>query len=151
MTKSETQKLINKIKGYYNSQFFIDNDVLEAWSETLKNYELDDAVDHLQIYLREYPDVAPKPHTFIRGLKTREEKERIRNSKFVIRCNLCQREMPLQEYEEHYEKCLDIQYLVSVAKEKGETCKREDIENQPQRVINGLLQKYVPNYEKSRT
>ena len=52
--------------------------------------------------------------------------------------------MILNDYEEHYDKCLDIQYLVNVAKQKGETLTREDLENQSDRVIQGLLAKYPP-------
>ena len=145
MNKTETTKLLNTIKGYYNTQFFIDEFVISAWTETMKPYELDDAVDHIQVYIKENPDTPPKPHTFKRGLYTHEEKERIRNSKFTVECNLCRRFMPLTEYEEHYGRCLDIQYLVSKAKEKGENLTREDLENQPERIINGLLAKYPPN------
>lgn len=151
MNKTETKKLTDKIKGYYNSQFFVDDYVLEAWYETMKPYDLDDAIDHIQVYIKENPDTPPKPHTFKKGLYTHEEKERIRNSKFTVECNLCRRFMPLAEYEEHYDKCLDIQYLVSKAKEKGENLTREDLENQPERIIVGLLAKYKPGDEGTYT
>ena len=39
MKKNEVNKLVNTIKGYYNSQFFVDDYVLDAWYETLKDYE----------------------------------------------------------------------------------------------------------------
>lgn len=144
MNKVETQKLTNKIKGYYNSLFFVDEYVIDAWYETMKPYDLEDAIEHIQEYVKEFPNDPPKPQTFKRGLYTHDEKVRLRESKFTVECNLCHRFMPLQEYDEHYGKCLDIQYLVSVAKQKGEDYSREDLENQPDRVINGLLNKYQP-------
>lgn len=144
MKKSEVNKLLNKIKGYYNSQFFIDDYVIEAWTESMENYDLEDAEEHLKDYLKEYPDIAPKPHTFIRGLYTHEEKEIIKNSKYTVECNLCHRWMPLSEYENHYGRCLDIQYLISVAKSKGHNLTREELENKREDVINGLLAKYPP-------
>ena len=52
--------------------------------------------------------------------------------------------MSLNDYDDHYGKCLDIEYLVSVAKEKGESTTREDLENCKQEVINKLLNKYEP-------
>lgn len=61
-----------------------------------------------------------------------------------IECNLCHRWMKIQEYDDHYGKCLDIQYLVSVAKKKGENFTREDLENCRQEVIDKLLAKYPP-------
>ena len=144
MNKTEAKKLTDKIKGYYNSQFFVDDYVLEAWYETMKPYDLDDAIEHIQTYVKEFPDIPPKPHTFKRGLYTHEEKMRIKNSDFTVQCNLCGRWMSLDDYDSHYDKCLDIQYLESVAKQKGETFTREDLENQPDRVIDALLSKYQP-------
>lgn len=144
MNKTEAKKLTDKIKGYYNSQFFVDDYVLEAWYETMKPYDLDDAIEHIQTYVKEYPDIPPKPHTFKRGLYTHEEKMRIKNSDFTVQCNLCQRWMSLDDYDSHYDKCLDILYLESIAKQKGEVFTREDLENQPDRVIDGLLSKYQP-------
>lgn len=144
MKKNEVNQLVNKIKGYYNSQFFVDDYVLDAWYETMQQYELEDALEHLTTYLKENPDYAPKPHTFTKGLLTREEKEMIKNSKYTVECNLCHRWMSIQQYEDHYGRCLDIQYLVSVAKQKGEEFDREDLENCTPQIIDKLLNKYPP-------
>lgn len=144
MTKTEVNKLLNKIKGYYNSQFFIDEYVIDAWYESMKDYDLEDAEKHLKDYLKENPDIAPKPHTFKRGLYTHEEKETMKNAKYTVECNLCHRWMPFSEYERHYDRCLDIQYLVSVAKSKGKDLSREELKNSRDDVINGLLAKYPP-------
>jgi hypothetical protein len=144
MKKTETEKLLNKIKGYYNSQFFIDEYVLDAWNETLKPYELEDALEHIQKYIKECPDIAPKPHTFIKGLLTPEEKSKYRNSDFTVACQLCGRWMPIEEYDSHYGKCLDIEYLINVAKEKGQNITRADLEEYPQTTIDKLLKKYEP-------
>ena len=144
MNKAETKKLTNLIKGYYNAQFFIDDYVLEAWYEQLKPYELEDAIEHIKEYLKQNPDTPPKPHTFTRGLLTPEEKRKYRNSDYTVACQLCGRWMPLQEYDSHYDKCLDIEYLIKVAKERGQDITREDLEFYPQETINKLLKKYEP-------
>ena len=144
MKKTETTKLLNKIKGYYNSQFFIDDFVLDAWAETLEPYDFEDAEEHIKEYLKEYPDIAPKPHTFIKGMLTREQKDARKNSDYLVSCNLCGKWMSLQEYDVHYGRCLDIQYLVSVAKQKGEEYTREDLEQCMTDVINKLIEKYPP-------
>lgn len=144
MNKPETKKLLDIIKGYYNSQFFIDEYVINAWVDAMNPYDLQDAIEHLQTYLKERPDEPPKPHTFKQGLYTHEEKMQIKNSDYTVECNLCHRWMPYGEYEEHYERCLDIQYLISVAKEKGEDITRDYLEGCRQEVINALLNKYKP-------
>ena len=144
MNKQETQKLTNTIKGYYNSQFFIDEFVINAWYEELKEYELQDAIDHIKKYVKEFPDTPPKPHTFIKGLLTREEKQKLANEKYFVQCKLCHKWMGMNEYDEHYGRCLDIEHLVSVAKEKGENLTRNDLEHYKQDIINRLLIKYEP-------
>lgn len=144
MNKNETKKLLNTIKGYYNNQFFVDEYVVEAWTETMQPYDLDDCIEHLQTYLKDNPDTPPKPHTFKRGLYTHEEKMTIKNSDYTVECNLCHRWLSLDEYDSHYGKCLDIEYLVSVAKQKGENFTREDLENCRQDIIDKLLAKYPP-------
>lgn len=152
MNKQETQKLTNTIKGYYNSQFFIDEFVINAWYEELKNYELQDAIDHIKKYVKEFPDTPPKPHTFIKGLLTREQKRQLANEKYFVQCKLCHKWMGMKEYDEHYGRCLDIEYLVNVAKQKGEKISREELEHCKADILNKLLYKYAPKekpiYEK---
>ena len=142
MTKTEVKTLLNKIKGYYNSQFFVDEYVIDAWTESMQPYDLEDALEHIQEYVRDFPDIAPKPQTFKRNLLTREQKIERANANYTISCNLCKRWMTLQEYEDHYDRCLDIQYLLSIAKKKGESFTREQLEDCREEVIRGLLAKY---------
>lgn len=144
MTKNETKELLKTIKGYYNSQFFIEECVVNAWYETMKPYELDDAIEHIKEYIKEFPDIAPKPQTFIKGLLTTEEKIARRNANFTVECNLCHKFMTIEEYDEHYSNCLDIQHLSNVAKQKKEDYSREKLENCTKDIINKLMAKYPP-------
>lgn len=144
MNKVETKKLTDMIKGYYNSTFFIDEFVINAWYETMKPYELDDAIEHIKEWITSYPDTIPKPQTFIKGLLTTEQKIARRNANFTVECNLCHKFMTLEEYEEHYSNCLDIQYLSSVAKKKKEDYSRDKLESCTKEVINKLMAKYPP-------
>jgi hypothetical protein len=68
----------------------------------------------------------------------------MKNTNYTIQCNLCGRWMSVQEYDAHYERCLDIQYLLDIAKQKGEQYTREDLENCRTGVIDKLLEKYPP-------
>ena len=66
-----------------------------------------------------------------------------------VECNLCHRWLKIYEYDAHYGKCFDIEYLVNIAKAKGEDITREDIENCRQDVIDKLLKKYEPKAYKN--
>lgn len=142
MKKNETKQLLNLIKGYYNSQFFVDDFVILAWEKELEPYDLEDAEERLKSYLKEYPDTPPKPHIFIKPMLTHEQKNR--HEDCIVECNLCNRYMPISEYNSHYGRCLDIEYLVSIAKQKGEKYGREDLEQCKQDIIDRLIQKYEP-------
>lgn len=61
-----------------------------------------------------------------------------------VQCPLCGRWMKIPMFDLHYGRCLDIAYLVSVAKKRGEEFTREDLENCKQEVIDKLLVKYPP-------
>lgn len=75
---------------------------------------------------------------------SKQEVEPIDYSSIEVACQLCGRWLPLEEYDTHYEKCLDIEYLIHVAKERGNDITREDLEYYPQETINKLLNKYEP-------
>ena len=144
MNKMETNTLLNKIKGYYNSQFFIDDYILDAWHETLQEYEKEDCIEHIKDYLKENPDTPPKPQTFKKGLLTPEEKRKLRERDYSVACNLCGKWLSLEEYDSHYDKCLDIQYLIGIAKQQGKDLPREDLESAKPEVIRKLMEKYEP-------
>lgn len=75
---------------------------------------------------------------------SKKEIEYVDIYKDKVNCNLCGRLMTIYEYDRHYDKCLDIEYLVSVAKQKGEEFTREDLENCTPTIIDKLLKKYPP-------
>ena len=75
---------------------------------------------------------------------SKKEIEYVDIYKDKVNCNLCGRLMTVYEYDRHYDKCLDIEYLVSIAKQKKEDYIRKDLENCRPAVIEKLLEKYPP-------
>lgn len=143
MNKTETNTLLNKIKGYYNSQFFIDDYILDVWYDTLKPYEKEDCIEHIKEYVKNYPDIPPKPHTFKRGLLTPEEKKALREHNYSVNCNLCHKLMSLDEYDRHYDRCLSTKYLIKrIKEEKGVVPEYNEIFYLPREKFEGLYQKY---------
>lgn len=70
--------------------------------------------------------------------------EPIDYTKIQVACQLCGKWLRIWQYDEHYARCLDIEYLASIAKEKGEDFTREDLEDCRSEVINKLIAKYPP-------
>ena len=59
---------------------------------------------------------------------SKETLEPIDYTSIKVACQLCGKWLRIWEYDSHYEKCLDIEYLVSVAKEHEQDITREDLE-----------------------
>ena len=147
MTKQETLVFIRKIKAYYPI-FKLEEEGIDEWALKLKPYDLEDVVRKFEEHLKgDRAEEPPKLHFLTRYLRTKDEKET--QGEYTIECNLCHKWMTPEEYDIHYEKCLDIQYLENVAKQKGEKFSRKDLENCKEEVIDKLLKKYPPEEVKN--
>ena len=61
-----------------------------------------------------------------------------------ITCPLCHRYVTIKRFDEHYDRCLDISYLMIVSAAKGDPWSREELEAYNQASIDRLLEKYPP-------
>lgn len=144
MTKSEVLKFLSKVKGCYPSQFFLEEDVKREWVERLTPYDLEDVERKFEEHLKgEMSDRPPLVHFITKYLITPEEKRKY-DGEYTVSCNLCGKWMPLSIYDKHYDKCLTIEYLVGIAKRKGEIITREDLEQYDLKTIDRLYEKYKP-------
>ena len=145
MTKQEVKDLINKIKVYYPLFNLDTEEAMNEWLTRLSPYDNKDVLRKLEEHLSgERADNPPKLHFITKYLKTIEEKEKMGND-YLIRCNLCDREMYLSEYDSnHYEKCLTIKTLIPILKEKGEDVDYETLESYDNTTLEKVLLKYMP-------
>lgn len=145
MTKQEIKDFIKKISVYY-PYFKIDSEeAMNEWESKLKDYDNEDVLRKLEEHLAgERADEPPKLHFITKYLKTKEEKEKMGND-YIIRCNLCGREMYLSEYDRsHYDKCLSIYTLIPILASKGEQVTYEMLEIYDKVTIDKLIYKYLP-------
>ena len=145
MREDEVYKLLSKIRIYYQNMSKSD-DVNDEWYKVLKNYDAEDVLGGLDRYLKDEKNRTriPMPQDLIQGLSTTEEKaKRIQqNSGYVVRCNLCQREMSLEHYNEHYGRCLSTMYLISVLKKQGKQVEYELLASLSEEKFNEVYEKY---------
>lgn len=145
MTTTDVQNFIKKIKVYY-PYFSVDSaEALDEWNEKLKPYDADDVYRKLEEHLNgDRADEIPKLHFITKYLKTSEEKERAQND-YLVRCNLCGREMYLEEYDTtHYDRCLTIKTLIPILKERGEDVTYEILDEYDTATLDKVLMKYLP-------
>lgn len=142
MTKQETITFIKKIKAYYPI-FKLEEDAIDEWANRLKPYDYEDVLLKLEEHLSgEKSEEPPKLHFITRYLKTKEEKEKYKGD-YLIRCNLCGREMYLTEYNStHYDKCVLIKALIPILRGRGETVSYESLDEYDYATLDKVWNKY---------
>lgn len=146
MSLNETKEIMQNIKAHYQT-FSIENYVFEEWYKVLKEYDFDDVMEKLVDHLtsNEHKEI-PKVYQLVKYLSTTTEKQNQKeiDSSFKVCCNLCDRWMTMSEYENHYGRCLDIEYLVSKSKKIGKPTTRAELSKLTQTQIQALYEKYKP-------
>lgn len=144
MTLSKTEELLENIKAHYQN-FSITENVVKEWYKVLADYSFSDVIEKLVDHLEsdDYKEV-PQVYRLVKDLKTEEEKEKVNeiNNKILVCCNLCEDWMSMSEYESHYGRCLDIEYLVGASKKVGKPMTRSELNKLPQSKIQALYEKY---------
>lgn len=146
MTLSKTAEVLENVKAHY--QTFVINDVVtKEWHKVLKEYDFEDVINTLVDHLTgdNYKDI-PQVYQLTKNLKTTEEKAKQTeiNNQIKVCCNLCERWMSMTEYEEHYGRCLDKEYLISQSQKVGKPTTRNELDKLNERQILALLEKYKP-------
>jgi len=145
MSEEEVYRLIERVRVYY--QHLSRSDELnDEWYRFLKNYdasEINNAFDNY-LKLERNRNRIPMPQDLTQGLLTLEQKRKRKeqNLGYVVRCNLCQREMSLEHYNEHYGRCLWTMYLMSVFKKQGREVEYELFEQLSESKFNEVYEKY---------
>lgn len=144
MTKQETKELIKKISFYY-PYFKLEEEAFKEWELRLKPYDYEDVLRKFEEHLKgERANEPPKLHFIIKYLRTIEEKSKYKND-YIIRCNLCGKEMTLTEYDNtHYRKCLLIKALIPLLKSKGEDVTYEMLDEYDYLKLDKVWEKYNP-------
>lgn len=114
MSRKEVSDLLEKIQAYRQS-FLITNAVINEWNRVLEPYDYDDVNKKLDEYFKngdnfgKYPDV----YYLIKYLKSHDEK--IKTNGIGVRCQICDRIVNIDNYNEHYDRCSSTEYLCNMS------------------------------------
>lgn len=75
---------------------------------------------------------------------SKEEIRLVDRYKDKVRCNLCNKEMTLENYDKHYDRCLMVTTLVKILKEKGEEVDYETLSQYDSTKLEKIIFKYIP-------
>lgn len=141
MNRVEVTEALGRIKSHY-PYFTVENYVVTEWLRFLKPYDNYDVNQKLDAYFQD--DSKERPPTvkyLMKYLQTPGQKATNSNN-FRIDCQLCHKFMTLDEYNNHYSKCLSINYLLMIFKNKDMNVSREELENLDEKTFRGVYEKY---------
>ena len=146
MDTEQVKEFLKRIDINYQTNWSDNKDIILEWYKDLKNYDLEDVNKSLNYYMKSnYASIPPKRWAILNQIKTTEQKERQNN--LITKCQLCGKSMNMNLYDNHYSKCLDIEFLVKsakkwldkdITKEELESLSKIDIED---KVLK--MQKYI--------
>lgn len=128
MTRDEVKSLFKRIKSNY-STFVADEYKLTEWCKELKDYDETDVHKKLEEHMRssEYGNSEPKLYFLTKYLKTTKEKNK--TEKYLMQCSICKEFILEEQYDKHYERCLDVEYIVKKRKELFDKDTSEELKN----------------------
>jgi hypothetical protein len=109
MTNSEIMELFKKIDVHYNTKYSENKEMVVEWTKYLKKYSAKEVFNSFEYYLKYYPTNPPRMYNLINDLKTLEQKVQEENIKTI--CPYCRESVTMSEYNHHYGRCLDIEYI----------------------------------------
>ena len=111
MTKNEVKTFMLRVKSYYQS-FIIDEFKTNEWFNALKDYDNSEVNKKFEEHLQSetYGQYIPQINYLTKFLKKVGEKKET-TADIFINCSICGKRLPLQEQENHYDRCHDIGYI----------------------------------------
>lgn len=158
MTLSETKELLKRIKSHYQ-EFIVDDYKVKEWYKELQDYDLEDVNKKLESHLRseEYGETIPKLYFLTKYLTPSKDKGKIQ--KFKMCCPLCNEYVPDNEFDNHYDRCLSIEYLSlqsikyknqELDKAKYKSMSKEEFDKKYDSICEYVLKKTENQEEKAR-
>lgn len=115
MIKNEVKEILKRINSNY-PEFVIDEYKQNEWYKELKDYSYEDVMNKLEQHMRsaDYGAYAPKLYFLTKFLT--KESEKGKHIDYNIECRICKKYVNKESYDEHYERCLDVEYITKIRK-----------------------------------
>lgn len=112
MELKDVKMILKRIQVNYPN-FVVDGYVQSEWYRELKDYCLEDVMQKLEQHFRseQYGNSIPKVYFLTKYLKKAKEKKEVDKGRILTTCTLCGDTISLAEFDKHYERCSNIDYL----------------------------------------
>lgn len=145
MSEEEVYEILDRVKVNYQ-HLAMPDELFDEWYNQLKYYAKDEVYKNLDNYFksdRKRRNI-PLVYDLIDGLLTIEQQKTKSKDNFKIDCQLCHRFMTLEEYNNHYDKCLLIKTLIPILQKNGETVDYDSLNEYDYQTLDKVYDKYVP-------
>lgn len=110
MNTKEVKELLEKIDIHYGTEYSTNKNLILEWQKELKKYDSDDVFRKLEEHLKSnFSNIPPKLYFLVKDLKTPKEKLNLNNLNII--CTYCKSIVNVLDYDRHYERCMEIDYI----------------------------------------
>lgn len=151
MKIEDINDFMNRIKNYYQ-EFSIDESKITEWYEQLKIYDIEDLNAKLNNHIRgEYGDRVPTMNYLLKGLIPSKDKGQVKM--YIIECPLCHKEIQLEKFNTHYNRCSAVNYInikskkifnAKINEEQLYKLNQKEFDKIYDRLINKIIDKVSP-------
>ena len=126
MKKNETMEILKRIKSNYQD-FTVDEYKKNEWYKELKDYDFEDVMRKVEEHMRseEYGKFPPKLYFLTKYLQTTVQKNTRTN--YLLQCRICGEYVPEQIYDEHYQRCIDTDFMIRMKEKYSKTKTSKEI------------------------
>ena len=103
-------ELVKKIDIHYNTENHKNSNYIKEWYSVLKKYDKEDVYKSFEHHLKsDFSNITPKLYYLVKDLKTPEQKVELENLHTI--CPYCKERVSMNEFDKHYSRCLDIDFI----------------------------------------
>lgn len=117
MKLNETRYFMERMKVYYPS-LVIDDFTTQEWHSQLKDYSSQDINEKFNEHLKseEYNKYIPKISFLTAYLVKEKEKLEPKLSKTKVMCEICNKTIDFNDYQNHFDRCSSVNYIFTNGK-----------------------------------
>lgn len=158
MTKDDVLNLLEFIALNYPN-FNVSEKIIDAWLNELQQYDLKDVKENLKSFMADeyYQKEPPKLSLLIKNLTKKHEKIDLDSVETL--CHICHKPLSLDKYEDHIDRCLDVNYVIQQSKKWfNKDLTRKELFDMPQdefkerydKLLNYIFQNTSDESERTR-
>lgn len=111
MTREETTMIVDRIQTH-RQYFLVTDKVYREWGKILEPYDYIDVDKELTEFLQNGENYGKAPEAYQLVKRLLKTSEKSLNNDIIVFCKICNKEISLEKYDEHFNKCSSIQYVI---------------------------------------